>query len=112
MPSSKRAARAAGVARRAGGARSPGRRRSPHGSLSGVTLLHALYVARRRLPCVLGLLAVASTRRARFAGRAQRPAGATPGLAASPRSLAWAGLYVGVTAALALAVYGVLRWAQ
>ena len=28
------------------------------------------------------------------------------------RSLAWAGLYVGITAALALAVYGVLRWAQ
>jgi len=78
--------------------------------LNGVTLLHALYVG---VPasCVLGLLAVASARRARFAAaRSVRPDAAGPGVAA--RTLAWAGLYVGVTSALALAVYGALRWAQ
>jgi hypothetical protein len=78
--------------------------------LSGVTLLHALYVG-VPVACVLGLLAVASIRRGRFAAeRSVRPDARGPGRLA--RGLAWLGLYVGVTAALALAVYGALRWAQ
>ena len=78
--------------------------------VSGVTLLHSLYVA-VATSCVLGLLAVAATRRSRFlAARSVRPEDTGPGL--FTRSLAWAGLYVGVTAGLALAVYGALRWAQ
>jgi hypothetical protein len=78
--------------------------------LGGVTLLRALYVA---VPaaCLLGLIAVASARRARLAAaRSVRPDDVGPGRLA--RWLAWAGLYVGITAALALAVYGALRWAQ
>jgi hypothetical protein len=76
----------------------------------GVTLLHALYAA---VPaaCLLGLVAVASARRARFAAaRSVRPDATGPVRVA--RLLAWAGLYVGITAALALGVYGALRWAQ
>jgi hypothetical protein len=109
MPSSKRSARAAALlgvlavlAVPAGIAASR--------LLGGLTLLHSLYVT---VPtsCVLGLLAVASIRRSRFvAARSVRPDETGPGLVA--RSLAWAGLYVGITAALALAVYGALRWAQ
>ncbi len=78
--------------------------------VNGVTLLHALYVG-TAASCVLGVLAVAATRRSRFvAARSVRPEETGPGL--FTRCLAWAGLYVGVTAALALAVYGALRWAQ
>jgi hypothetical protein len=78
--------------------------------LDGVTLLRALYVM---VPaaCLLGLLAVAFARRARFsAARSIRPEAVGAGRVA--RSLAFAGLYLGFTAALALAVYGALRWAQ
>jgi hypothetical protein len=78
--------------------------------LNGITLLRALYAA---VPaaCALGLLAVACGRRARFAAaRSVRPDAEGP--ARLGRGLAWAGLYVGFTGALALAVYGVLRWAQ
>ena len=77
---------------------------------SSLRLLETLYVV---VPTalVLGLLAVASARRARFAAaRSVRPGAAGPVRAA--RILAWAGLYAGVTGALALGVYGILRWAQ
>ena len=78
--------------------------------LNGVTLLRALYVA---VPaaCLFGLIAVLVARRARLAAaRSVRPDAAAPGRFV--RWLAWAGLYVGITGALALAVYGALRWAQ
>ena len=60
---------------------------------------------------MLGLLALFASRRARLAStRSIRPGDAGPVRAG--RIAAWAGLYVGVTAALALGVYGVLVWAQ
>jgi hypothetical protein len=109
MPSSSRTARAAGLLGALAVLAVPiavlASRR-----LSGVTLLHSLYFA-VPLSCLLGLIAVTLTRRARFAAaRSVRPDAAGPGRIS--RSLAWAGLYVGITAALALAVYGMLRWAQ
>jgi hypothetical protein len=77
--------------------------------LSGVSLLRSLYGA---VPaaCVLALVAVVCSRRARASAlRSVR-------LAAGPvrlgRFFAWAGIYAGVTGALALAVYAALRWAQ
>ena len=109
MPSSKRAART-GAALGALAVLAVPAAVAASRLLSGITLLHALYVA---VPssCILGLLAVASIRRSRFAAaRSVRPDETGPGLVA--RSLAYAGLYVGITAALALAVYGALRWAQ
>jgi hypothetical protein len=75
--------------------------------LNGVALLRALYVA---VPaaCILALVAVVCARRARFsAARSVRG-----GSARAARLVAWAGMYAGVTGALALAVYGALRWAQ
>jgi hypothetical protein len=78
--------------------------------LSGVSLLRSLYVS---VPAafLLGLLAVLSSRRARFAlTRSLHPERRR--LVRFARVVAWAGLYVGVTGALALGVYGVLRWAQ
>ena len=78
--------------------------------LSGVSLLQGLYVS---VPAafVLGLLAVVASRRARFAlTRSLRPERRR--LVRAARVVAWAGLYAGVTGALALGVYGVLRWAQ
>jgi uncharacterized membrane protein YfcA len=73
-------------------------------------LLETLYVV-VPLAFVLGLAALAASRRARYqAGRAVVPRGRA-GLRTA-RVVAWAGLYAGVTGALALAVYGVLRWAQ
>ena len=75
--------------------------------LSGVALLRALYVA-VPVACALALVAVTCARRARFtAARSVRG-----GSARTARLVAWAGLYAGVTGALALAVYGALRWAQ
>jgi len=77
---------------------------------SGLRLLETLYVA---VPAalVLGLVALSSSRRARFqVARSVRPEAAGPVRAA--RFFAWAGVYAGVTGALALVVYGVLRWAQ
>jgi hypothetical protein len=73
-------------------------------------LLEALYVT-VPLACALALAAWVAARRARFAlARSVVPAGA--GTVRAGRVLAWAGLYAGVTGALALAVYGALRWAQ
>ena len=72
-------------------------------------LLETLYVV---VPAavVLGLLALVAARRARInAARSVAPAG---GPLRTARVVAWAGVYAGVTGALALAVYGVLRWAQ
>jgi hypothetical protein len=78
--------------------------------LSGVSLLQSLYVG-APVAIVLGLLAWVASRRARLvAARSIKPGGAGPVRAG--RIAAWAGLYVGVTAALALGVYGVLVWAQ
>ena len=74
----------------------------------GLRLLENLYVA-VPVACILGLAAVSAARRARFqAARSVRSGGRLR----AARFLAWAGLYAGVTGALALGVYGVLRWAQ
>jgi uncharacterized membrane protein YfcA len=73
-------------------------------------LLETLYVA-VPVACVLGLLALTAARRARFnATRSVRETSRRSVVLA--RVVAWAGVYAGVTGALALAVYGVLRWAQ
>ena len=58
---------------------------------------------------VLGLVAVAAARRARL--NAARSLSAAGGVGFA-RVVAWAGAYAGVTGALALAAYGILRWAQ
>jgi hypothetical protein len=72
-------------------------------------LLETLYVT---VPAtvVVGLLALLASRRARYNAARSLSAGGS-GLR-SARIAAWAGLYAGVTGALALGVYGVLRWAQ
>jgi hypothetical protein len=73
-------------------------------------LLETLYVV-VPLAFVLGLGALVASRRARYAAaRSVVPRGRF-GLRIA-RVVAWAGLYAGVTGGLALAVYGVLRWAQ
>jgi uncharacterized membrane protein YfcA len=73
-------------------------------------LLETLYVV-VPVALVFGVLAVASARRARFAlERSVRPE--PRGAVRMARVLAWCGLYAGVTGALALAVYGLLRFAQ
>ena len=78
--------------------------------LSGVALLRALYVG-VPVALALGVLAVAASRRARTVlSRSLHPERRR--LVRSARVVAWAGLYAGVTGALALGVYGVLRWAQ
>jgi hypothetical protein len=76
---------------------------------SRLRLLETLYAA---VPAalVLGLIALLASRRARLAA-ARSISGGRRGVAVA-RVVAWAGLYAGVTGALALAVYGVLRWAQ
>jgi hypothetical protein len=77
---------------------------------TSLRLLETLYVV-VPVAFVLGLAAVGASRRARFqAARSIVPRGRL-GLRTA-RLLAWAGLYAGVTGGLALAVYGVLRWAQ
>ena len=74
--------------------------------LSGVTLLHALYIG-TPVSVALGLLALFCSRRARLAAtRSVRPA--PPGRLRAVRVTAWAGFYVGLVAALALGFYGVL----
>jgi hypothetical protein len=74
--------------------------------LSGITLLHALYIG-TPVSVVLGLLALLASRRARLAAtRSVRPTAS--GRLRAVRITAWAGLYVGVVAALALGFYGVL----
>lgn len=76
--------------------------------VGGVTLLRGLYVA---VPAsfVLALIALAARRRARF--RRARSVYAAAG-GRWETVLAWAGMYVAVTSALALAVYAALRAAQ
>jgi hypothetical protein len=74
--------------------------------LSGVTLLHALYVG-TPVSVLLGLLALVCARRARLtASRSVRPV--RTGRLRAVRITAWAGFYVGLVAALALGFYGVL----
>jgi len=78
--------------------------------LKGVRLLEAAAIA---VPVgfVLGLTAVSAARRARFqADRSVWRAGARA--ARVGRVLAWTGLYLAVTGALAIGFYGILRWAQ
>jgi hypothetical protein len=77
--------------------------------VSGLRLLQTLYVT-VPVAVVLGLLAVGAARRARYAvALSVRPERAGP--VRTARIVAWAGLYAGVTGAIALAVYGILRWA-
>jgi hypothetical protein len=75
--------------------------------LSGVALIRALYVS---VPTavVLALIALAASRRARFA-RARSVYADSRGRGRPSRFLAWAGLYAAVTGALALGIYGALR---
>jgi hypothetical protein len=78
--------------------------------MTGVTLLHALYVA---VPTgfALGLIAWTAARKAAWAlARSVRQDRAGP--VRLGRFLAWAGVYVAVTGALALGVYWVLLRAQ
>ena len=75
--------------------------------LGSVPLLHALYGS-VPLSCLLAVSALVAARIARY--RAARSVhGGGVRLA---RFMAWTGMYVGVTAALALAVYAALRAAQ
>jgi hypothetical protein len=76
---------------------------------SGLRLLHTLYVV---VPAafVLGLLALMASRRARLVSARSVTSGGGP--LRTARVAGWAGAYAGVTGALALGVYGVLRWAQ
>ena len=78
--------------------------------LSGVTLLGSLYVA---APSAVGLgvLALLVSRRARRL-QARSVFGRGSRVARLARWLAWTGIYIGCTAGVALAVYGVLRWAE
>ncbi len=77
---------------------------------ASVSLLQSLYVG-APASVALGLIASFASRRSRQAAtRSIKPGGAGP--VRLGRIAAWAGLYVGITAALALGVYGVLVWAQ
>jgi hypothetical protein len=78
--------------------------------LEGVALLRALYVG-VPVALVLALISLVLARRARLA-QARRVDGRGAGAVKTARILAWAGLYAGVTGALALGVYAVLRLAQ
>src|SRR3954454_20492667 len=71
-------------------------------------LLETLYVV-VGVAAVLGLLAVWAARRARV--NAARTLSAAGGVGVA-RVVARSGAYAGLTGALALAVYGILRWAQ
>jgi hypothetical protein len=75
---------------------------------SQLRLLETLYAV-VAAAMVLGLLALYAARRARL--NAARTLSAAGGLGFA-RVTAWAGAYAGITGALALAVYGILRWAQ
>jgi hypothetical protein len=76
-------------------------------TLKGLTLLRGLYYA-VVAALVLGGAALLSARRARLS--AQRSVFADrSGPVGAARRLAWLGLYAGITAAIALAVYWVLR---
>jgi hypothetical protein len=77
---------------------------------SQLDLLHTLYVA-VPVDLALALAAVGLARRARMErARQVSPRGVKLGRLA--RVLAYIGLYAAVTGALALGVYGILRWAQ
>ena len=77
---------------------------------AAIGLLDALYVA-VPVAAVLGLIALGAARRARFAlARSLHPE--ARGLVRAARLFAWAGLYAGLTGALALGVYGILALAQ
>jgi len=78
--------------------------------LSGVTLLGSLYVA-APAAVLLGVVALLGARRARRL-QARSVFGRGSRLTRVARWLAWTGIYVGCTAGIALAVYGVLRWAE
>ena len=75
---------------------------------SQLRLLETLYAV-VAAAMVLGLLALYAARRARL--NAARTLSAAGGVGFA-RVIAWAGAYAGITGALALAVYGILRWAQ
>jgi hypothetical protein len=75
---------------------------------SQLRLLETLYAV-VAAAMVLGLLALYAARRARL--NAARTLSAAGGVGVA-RVAAWAGAYAGITGALALAVYGILRWAQ
>src|SRR5947209_2276780 len=106
MSSSRGAARAAAVLGGIGVLAIPAAVLASHG-LSGVSLLRTLYVA-VPVAFVLGLVAVAISRRARFAS-ARSVFADRLGPVRAARVLAWLGVYAGVTGALALAVYWILR---
>jgi hypothetical protein len=73
-------------------------------------LLHTLYVA-VPVDVAVALIAVTLVRRTRLdQARQVQPRGRK--LARLARVLAYVGLYAAVTGALALGVYGILRWAQ
>jgi hypothetical protein len=77
--------------------------------LQGVRLLQSVYVA-VPVSCGLACLALGAARQARFrAARSVR--GESGSFVRLGRLVAWAGFYIGVTGALALGVYGALRWA-
>jgi hypothetical protein len=77
---------------------------------SQLDLLHTLYVA-VPVDLAVALAAVLLVRRARLVrARQVQPRGVKLGRLA--RVLAYIGLYAAVTGALALGVYGILRWAQ
>ena len=75
---------------------------------SQLRLLETLYAV-VAAAFVLGLAAVYAARRARLGAARTLSASGGVGLV---RIVAWAGAYAGITGALALAVYGILRWAQ
>ena len=73
-------------------------------------LLRTLYVA-VPISCLLALAGFGAERKARAArARQVQPTGARLGKLA--RVVVYVGLYAALTAALALGVYGILRWAQ
>jgi hypothetical protein len=78
--------------------------------VQNLTLLRGLYVA-VPVAFVLGLIAWACSRKARYAAGRRVLLGAQ-GPVRLGRFLALAGLYVAVTGAIALAFYGVLQHAQ
>jgi hypothetical protein len=78
--------------------------------LESVALLQSLYVT-VPIAIVLGLIAVLVARRARRQ-LSRSVFGGSRSFTRLAQLLAWAGLWIGVTGGVALAVYGALRWAQ
>jgi hypothetical protein len=78
--------------------------------LEDVRLLEAV-VAAVPVAFVLSLAALSAARRARY--RLERSVlRQRPRLVKTGRLFAWAGMYVAITGALALAFYGALRWVE